>query len=83
MNLDLTKSKYGTINLRAINVSLNGDAESQQELMFKKKARDNKNGRWKKWLFASNKTKESKHSKKVKQNNEKKHNNKMINSTET
>ena len=34
-------------------------------------------------LFATNKTKELKHSKKVKQSNEKKHNNKMINSTET
>ena len=34
-------------------------------------------------LFATNKTKETKPSKKVKQNNEKKHNKKKINSTET
>ena len=33
--------------------------------------------------FATNKTKEDKHSKKVKRNNEKIHNNNMINSTET
>ena len=33
--------------------------------------------------FATNKTKESKHSKKVKRNNEKIHDNKMINTTET
>ena len=37
----------------------------------------------KKWLFATNKTKENKHSKKVKQSNENKHNKRMINSAET
>ena len=83
VKLDWTKRKHKTINLHIINVLLNWDTESHWGLMFKKKIWDYKNGHWKQWVFAANKTTENKHSKKVKGSNEKKQNSKIINSFET
>ena len=40
LNLDLRKPKHKIINLR-----VNGDADRQYELMFKRNDRDHKNGR--------------------------------------
>ena len=44
LNQDLTKQKHKPINVGTINVTLNGRADSQQGLMFKKKFGGYKNG---------------------------------------